>query len=60
VGKNAKKQSVGVYFNNMALYFESRMNKKRTPSDSYFGDFAHWEGTLYIYRLSSEKFLMFS
>jgi len=28
--KSPKKQSVRVYFNNMALYFECRINKKRT------------------------------
>jgi len=27
----------------MALYFECRINK-HTPSDCFFGNFAHWEG----------------
>jgi len=27
----------------MALYIECRINKKRTPADCFFGDFAHWE-----------------
>jgi len=31
-----KKQSIGVYF-------ECQINKKRTPSDYFFGDFTHWE-----------------
>jgi len=26
----------------MALYFERRINKKRTPSDCFFGDFSRW------------------
>jgi len=26
----------------MALYFEYRINKKPTPSDCFFGDFAHY------------------
>jgi len=26
----------------MALYFECRINKKRTPLYCFFGDFAHW------------------
>jgi len=32
--KSPKKQSVGVY-------------QKGTPSDCFFGDFAHWEPNLY-------------
>jgi len=26
----------------MALYFEWRINKNASPSDCFFGDFAHW------------------
>jgi len=26
----------------MAQYFECRINKKNTPSDFFFDDFAHW------------------
>jgi len=26
----------------MALYFQCRINKKRTPSE-FFGNFAHWD-----------------
>jgi len=33
--KSSKKQSMKCIFHNMALYFECRINKKRTPSD-YF------------------------
>jgi len=33
--KSPKKRSVGVYF------------WQRTPSDCFFGDFAHWERTLF-------------
>jgi len=35
--KSSKKQSVGVIFDNIALYFKCRINK-----DCFFGDFAHW------------------
>jgi len=34
--KSPKKQSVECIFDNMALYFERRINKKRTPSDCFF------------------------
>jgi len=27
----------------MALYFEYQINKKRTPADCFFGNFAHWD-----------------
>jgi len=30
----------------MALYFECRINKKRTPSDCFFGDFAQWASSV--------------
>jgi len=33
-------------FDNMALYFECPI--RRTPSDCFFGDFAHWEEDYYI------------
>jgi len=42
MGKITKK---GI-FDNMALYCECRINKNallQTPSDCFFGDFAHWE-----------------
>jgi len=32
----------------MALYFECRINKKRTLSDCYFGDFSHWDHTAVV------------
>jgi len=31
---------------NTALYFQSRINKKCTPSGRFFGDFAHWDVVL--------------
>jgi len=27
----------------LSLYFKCRINKKNTPSDCFFGGFAHWE-----------------
>jgi len=42
VGKIAEKAVRGSVFLTMALYFECRINKKRTPSDCFFSDFAHW------------------
>jgi len=41
-GQNRRKSSLyeGI-FDNMAMYFECRINKKRTSSHSFFGDFAH-------------------
>jgi len=46
LGKIAEKAVCrSVIFDNMALYFECRMNKKHTPSDCFFGDFSHWEVT---------------
>jgi len=33
----------------MALYFECLINKKRTPSLPFFGDFAHWVPTQVIF-----------
>jgi len=33
VGKIAEKQSIGAYFDNMALYFECRINKNIFPTD---------------------------
>jgi len=38
--KTPKRESVGV-FDNMALYFQCRINKRWTLSDCVFGDFAH-------------------
>jgi len=38
------KQSVGVYFDNMALYFQYRMNKNALLQNVFFWHyFAHWE-----------------
>jgi len=42
--KSPKKQSVRVIFDNMALNFDCRINKTRTLSDCFFGDFGHWDG----------------
>jgi len=39
MGEIAEKISVGVYFDNMALYFECRINKKRTASDCFLAIF---------------------
>jgi len=37
-------------FDNMALYFECQIqiNKKRTPSDYFFGDFTHWLDSYFL------------
>jgi len=44
VGKIAEKAVCKeCIFDNMALCFERRINKKRIPSDCFFGDFAHWD-----------------
>jgi len=42
-GQSPKKQSVEVYF---WLYFEYWINKKSTPSDCFFSDFAHWANSV--------------
>jgi len=44
--KSPKKQFLGV--DNIALYFECRINKKASPSDCFFADFAHWDCTFPI------------
>jgi len=41
-GQNIRKAVYGsVFFDNMALYFEYRIKKKRTPSDRFFGHLGH-------------------
>jgi len=37
--KSPKKQSAGVYFDNMALYFVCQINKKRTLLDRFLAIF---------------------
>jgi len=37
---NRQKSKKECTFDNMALYFECQINKKRTPSYCFFGDFA--------------------
>jgi len=45
VGKIAEKAISRSVFLTTWHVFECRINKKRTPSDCFFGDFAHWEVT---------------
>jgi len=44
VGKIAEKAVCGSVF--LTLYFECQINKERTPSNCFFGDFAYWASYL--------------
>jgi len=39
----------------LTTYFECRINKKSTPSDCFFDDFAHWDGKSYTLRSFRDK-----
>jgi len=52
VGKIAEKAVYrSVFFDNMALYFECRINKMHSFR-LFFGDFAHWVNMVTSYQVS--------
>jgi len=49
LGKIAEKAVCRSVFDNMALYFECRINKNALLQNVFFGDFAHWVMSIFLF-----------